>query len=294
MVTIEEGKYYRFRIEGEVKGVDGEELLKLSDPNGVKHLLNTQWYKNYNLKAGETVICHIDKINCSGRIFIEPVHPVYKPDEIFDFEVVDSVKIENNNYFLIKDVFDNKIEIPEVDLPSGTKPGDIVPCRVLTVKKGKPVLIPVAAEPDYSGFIEGDEYQFKVSGMKRYSGKYSFFILSDEKGNEYLLRKKFYEEYGIKTGDTIKCTFKKTGKESYFEPEHPYYKKGRKYDFFIIGEDFIYSYPDGKEEAIVLLNNYGKEILISRKDVNPEILNSNKISCVVKDIVKGQLVLDCS
>ncbi len=291
MITIEEGKYYRFGIESEVTGIDGEKLLKLSDPNGVKYLLNAQWYKNYDLKTGETVICHIDKINCSGRIFIEPVHPVYKPDEIYDFKIAESVKTEDGNYFLVKDIFDNKIEIPEVDLPRGSKSGDVVRCRVLTVKKGKPVLVPVAAEPDYSGFNEGDDYLFKVSGSKRYSGKYSFFILVDKEGKEFLLRKKFYEEYGIKTGDTIKCKFKKTGKEYYFEPEHPYYKKGGKYEFFIIGEDFIYTYPDGKEEAIVLLNNYGKEILVRRKNIT---LDSNKISCVVKDIVKGQLVLDCS
>ena len=293
MVTIEEGKYYRFKIAGTVKGVDGEYFFKLSDPNGVNHLLKRKWYEQYNLNEGDSVICHIDKINCNGRIFIEPEHPVYKRNGIYDFEVTDFVEDKNGNLFIVKDVFGNSVEIPETGRQKELKPGDIVKCRVITVKKGRPVLIPVDAEPDYSGFEDGEEYVFEITGVKRFSGRYTFFIMTDTDGNEYPLRKKFYEEYGIKTGDKIKCKFIVSGAESYFEPEHPFYKKGKEYEFFIIGEDYIHKYPDGKEKAVVLLNDYGKEILVSRKNIDQGKLESNIIRCRVKDIVKGQLILDC-
>ncbi len=289
MLILEEEKYYPFKISDKIRMPDGEVYFKLTDPNRIRHLLRAQWYEKYNLKTGDTITCHIDKINCSGRIFIEPLHPFYKPDGMYDFEIVE---LKDDTAF-VKDAFDNIIEIPVEDIPFGNKVGDKVSCRVLSIKKGKPLLVPASSEPDYSLFKAGEQYSFEVTGYKKYAGNNSYFILSDKNGNSYPLRRKFYEGYGIKTGDTIKCVYKKSGDKSYFEPEHPYYKKGKEYEFFIIGEDVIYKYPDGKEEAIVLLNDYGKEILISRKDVSPVKLESDKITCVVRDIVKGQLILDC-
>jgi hypothetical protein len=295
MINIEEDKFYPFLILGIVEGVDGEEFFKLADPNGVKHLLNTQWYKDYNLKKGETVICHIDKINCNGRIFIEPEHPFYKLDNIYNFTISGFTKQNEGESAIVQDALGNEILIPKEDLSDEISVGEVVKYKVISIKKGKPFIIPAnLPEADYKGFIPEGKYDFKVIRIKRYSDKYQFFVIKDEKGREFLLRKKFYEKYGISIGNSISCTFKNIKTGYNLEPEHPYYKIGRIYEFDILEETVIYKYPELKEDALLLKNNFGKDIPISKKLVSKSDILSGKISCFVKDIVKGQLVLDCS
>ncbi len=296
MINIEEGKFYPFLILGIVEGVDGEEFFKLADPNGVKHLLKTQWYKKYDLKTGETIICHIDKINCNGRIFIEPEHPFYKLNNIYDFTISGFTKrIEGLEVFesaIVQDALGNEILIPKEDLSDELSVGEVVKYKVINIKKGKPFIFPAnLPEADYTGFIPDEKYHFKVIRIKRYSDKYQFFVIKDEKGREFLLREKFYEKYGISIGNSISCTFKNTKTGYYLEPEHPYYKTGKIYEFDILEETVIYKYPELKEDALLLRNDFGKDIPISKKLVSKSDISSGKISCFVKDIVEGQLIL---
>ncbi len=295
MINIREGKYYPFLILGIVEGVDDEEFFKLADPNGVKHLLRTQWYKKYELKSGETINCHIDKINCNGRIFIEPEHPFYRLNYIYDFTIsgftIQNEDLEVFESAMVHDALGNEIMIPKEDISDEIGVGDVVKCKVINIKKGKPFIIPAnLPKADYTGFIPDGKYHFKVTRIKRYSDKYQFFVIKDEKGMEFLLRKKFYEKYGISIDDNISCTFKNTKTGYSLEPEHPYYKTGKMYEFDILEETVIYKYPELKEDALLLRNDFGKDIPISKKLVSKSDFSSGKISCFVKDIVEGQLI----
>ncbi len=294
MKILIEGRYYPFKVLSEIEGVDGVTYFKLADPNGIKHLLKKKLYEKYGIKPGMTINCHIDKINCSGKIFIEPEHPLYENEGIYDFDVCGKKNENGDEFILISDVFDNILQIPAVDFKAGIKQGDKVKCKVITVKKGIPLVLPLNAVPDFSGFIEGRKYSFKVTGVKKYSDRLEFYILVDGKGKQFPLRKKFYRDYGFKQGDTVKCTFKRHNKEAFLEPVHPFYNIGESYDFTVIGEDFIYKYPEGKEEAVVLFNKYGKEILIPKKNTGNANFGLTSVRCTVKDIIKGQPVLDCS
>ena len=71
---------------------------------------------NYHLKTGQTINCRIDKINCTGKIFIEPEHPYYKLGEIYEFPLVRIEKKNNladsNEIFVVfTDVFNNEIKM---------------------------------------------------------------------------------------------------------------------------------------------------------------------------------------
>jgi hypothetical protein len=52
-----------------------------------RHLVPTKFYKNYIIKLGEYYKFHIDKINCKGQIFLEPMHPEYRIGESYEFRV---------------------------------------------------------------------------------------------------------------------------------------------------------------------------------------------------------------
>lgn len=292
MVILQEGHYYPFKVLGKVADVNGAEYYKLSDPNGIKHLLKAEWYAGYELEAGRTVVCHINRINCSGRIFIEPEHPVYKPGKDYVFEIA-AMPGRNEDTVVVKDVLGNLIELPAEDVPPGAKNGDGIKCRVTTVKKGKPVIYPLWSAPDYTGLTIGNTYRLRVTNKRKRTGGQVFYMLEDDRGKSYPLRKKFYERYGFGSGDTISCVLKQKSDAIYFEPVHPYYRKGERFTFKIAGNDHIFVYPDRLEEAVILQNDFGKNVIVSRKAINPENISGDTIVCLVSDIVEGQLILDC-
>jgi len=67
----------------------------LADPYGCKHLLTDEYYLNYGFEPGKSVICTVDKVNCKGKIFLEPEHPIYKPGDIAEFTFVEYASIFN-------------------------------------------------------------------------------------------------------------------------------------------------------------------------------------------------------
>ena len=81
MVSFKVGESYSFQIFKTVD-ISNEEFYMLLDPNGNKYLLPAINYKPYNFKIGEWIKCRIDKINCTGKMYIEPNHPVYKENTV--------------------------------------------------------------------------------------------------------------------------------------------------------------------------------------------------------------------
>lgn len=59
----------------------------LESMQGNRLLMPMAFYNGYNIKPGDTIRCRIDKINCSGKIFLEPEHPYYKPGCIYSFVI---------------------------------------------------------------------------------------------------------------------------------------------------------------------------------------------------------------
>ena len=94
-VELKEGNSYLFKITGTIVLPDGSESFVLTDPNKVRHLINTQYYSEYNLKNNQEIICRIDKINCTGKIYIEPEHPHYKLGEPYNFMFYAYIDVTN-------------------------------------------------------------------------------------------------------------------------------------------------------------------------------------------------------
>jgi hypothetical protein len=95
-IIFKEGQRFSFVITNKLvlPGTDEANLILLG-PDRKKYLLAEQYYENYHLKIGQTIVCTIDKINCSGKIFLEPDHPYYKIGERYDFLVLRLAEREN-------------------------------------------------------------------------------------------------------------------------------------------------------------------------------------------------------
>lgn len=66
-------------------------LLETIEKNRL--LLPVEPYRNFGINIGQALKCRVDKINCSGRIFIEPLHPTFVKGQKYDFEIISSSEV---------------------------------------------------------------------------------------------------------------------------------------------------------------------------------------------------------
>ena len=141
IVHLQEGESYPFIVHNLVQLQDGEDYYVLTDINGMKHFMPSGYYVDYGFKIGDAITCKIDRINCTGRIFLEPTHPYYKEGKIFSFEL-ENFKIQDNNITLfVKGLNGNSIEVPvyDIDINKLTTKKK-VSCKVQNIKKGNLLL----------------------------------------------------------------------------------------------------------------------------------------------------------
>jgi len=140
---LEQGQFYLFKLYKKVESSDGVSYYVLIDPFGNKHLAPAEHYLTYNLKIGSSYLCKIDKINCLGRIFIEPPHPFYKENKIYLFEFFKRIKEKHksgNTYiyyiFLGENKYQAFLNTPNYNLPKYLKSG-LHSFLVKKISKGK-------------------------------------------------------------------------------------------------------------------------------------------------------------
>jgi hypothetical protein len=91
-----EGQIYKFLYIKDV--LMEEEFMVFEDDEHEKYLLPKQYFKTYNLEQNTHVDCLISRIDCKGKITIEPEHPYYKPGEIYDFDFVKMLVTEESEF----------------------------------------------------------------------------------------------------------------------------------------------------------------------------------------------------
>jgi hypothetical protein len=297
-IKLEEGNYYPFKVSGSVDLPDGEECFVLTDVNGVKHLLYKSYYRNYNIRHGMDIRCRIDKINCTGKIFIEPEHPHYQPGKSYSFTFDSYREVRNSDghlekYAVLHNGLEQEIFLSADEIETDLNEGDLVNALVERIKKGRVHLSLSNHRNDYTGLETGKSYHFSVVGEHSTDPAYSFYVLKNDVGREFLLRKKFYAAYGIQPGDTLVCTLQETRHGLYLEPAHPRFEPGMSYTFPIVEELEIEAYPNRKKKAIRLENPFGRDILVKMEDVLTKNKTRKEIRCRVKAIKKGQVFLAC-
>lgn len=140
-IIFSEGEWFPFKIHKLVQLQDNKWYFVLQDINGFKHFLASEYYENYCLKPGEEITCKIDKINCTGRIYLEPKHPVYKEGETYHFKVVSLSTSDAEKELIVKEISGNNVKVrvnnkTNLDLNNE----NMVRCVVKRIKKGLPIL----------------------------------------------------------------------------------------------------------------------------------------------------------
>jgi hypothetical protein len=142
MKQLEEGHEYNFFVEKLIDLPDGKYFI-LRDEWERKYLLPQIYYTTYNIKEGMNIICNVNKINCNGKVFLEPQHPIYKVNDVDTFtlkKLVERIKQKTKEpYYVIlsensktdKAAVLNYTAVDINKLPIERK------CRVIKIKKGE-------------------------------------------------------------------------------------------------------------------------------------------------------------
>ncbi|MCK9617902.1 MAG: hypothetical protein M0R21_08725 [Lentimicrobiaceae bacterium] len=126
---------------------DNSEYFVLEDPTDMRHLVPSCYYKKYDFTMGQTLRCRVDKINCTGKIFLEPQHPFYREGKIYYFLFIETAQRihkktgKPENYAIVKDTLGFEGEF-SVENPATFQSfqGKKIRCKLLRIKKGKLLL----------------------------------------------------------------------------------------------------------------------------------------------------------
>jgi hypothetical protein len=299
-IIYREGQRFQFVITNKLvlPGTDEANFILLG-PDQKKYLLPELFYENYHLKIGQTIICTIDKINCSGKIFLEPDHPYYKLGERYDFLVLRLAEQEN---FLgktqliawVRDLHGLEWSCP-IDKDDDIEPGySYLACRVDRIKKGELILSLPAMTSRFTSLKAGNIYTFKLLDIKTFEND-QFYVFKDTIGNFHRLPVTYYMHYGFRPGQNIEAMvvkYKPNG-ECLIEPLHPFYKIGEFYSFKYTGMRKSVDLFGRIEAVIVLSDVFGEEIKVKPHtwQIHSENYSPETITCLVQSFRKGRPVL---
>ncbi|HPE87359.1 MAG: hypothetical protein PHU97_00965 [Bacteroidales bacterium] len=280
-----QGKSYTFRVIKKITTDEGSACWILEDPFGYRQLLDASFYTQYPITPGNLLVCKVDKINCSGKIFLEPEHPLYKEGDVYDFHVITSFSFGSDFLVTVED--NNK---STHTLTMATKPSSIARCRVNRIKKGRLYLTDPKKIPDL-WFVEGAYYFFRVSDIRNTPDCGECFFLLDEKQGTHILPAGFYKGYPITKGSTIQCKVVKQLPDGTctLEPQHPVYIPGHRYQFPVVSLDFLTSYNGKKEYVLTVSTALDSTIQVPVGGCPKEF--TAMVDCKVERIKKGKVFL---
>ncbi|MCB9000600.1 MAG: hypothetical protein H6537_01315 [Bacteroidales bacterium] len=231
---IKEGEKYLFLIEKEIfDPLLGHKLI-LSYKNKERYSLDLEYYVKYNLVVGKKISCRVDKINCTGQVFLEPEHPIYIPGNIYTFKVksVKSDVLKGIDIITVVDVFDNNIDIAIPSENTDKKTSEIQ-FKVSSIRKGIPILEQTLLTFNCTNLKNGMSIIVEFIGIVTQNN--DDFYWFKYKTCYAVLKVKHYAHYGFKIGEKIECTFIDIRPNGFLkiEPLNPFYKVGNIYEFII-------------------------------------------------------------
>jgi hypothetical protein len=282
------GNEFVFEIRKVLKlDSDNQLFYLIADASDNKFLIPLKSYQHYGFKVGDSINCKLDRINCDGEIFFEPLNPFYKEGSSYTFPVVTAKTIQNyfgfdEDILIVRDVLG--VEQWIRNAKNIYYANNTIKAKVLFIKKGRLFLQAdynknKDSVPNFGKYTIIDEIE-----TERFKSTY---VLTDEPGNYHFLPMKPYKAYVYKIGMKLWAQIVKPSSKGflYLEPRHPYYQIGASYDFKIVETK-----QGTTKDCVFVEDIYGHEIELACKNKTTTLKNTLK--CKVTDIQKGRPLLE--
>ena len=144
-MEFEEGKEFSFIIEKLITLPDGQYYILLAEFDQ-KYLMPAKFYSEYGFKIGQEIFCRIDKVNCNGKVFLEPRHPLYSigdKDVFLLKEEEERIKHKTKEKYLVIKAESSKTKHAIIDIDSRNynySQGERHICEIIKIKKGEVIL----------------------------------------------------------------------------------------------------------------------------------------------------------
>lgn len=294
---FEEGLTYDFIVTGVIQmPPDNEEYFVIRSQTGSRHLLEKTLYKNYGLEPGMELRCKVDKINCSGKMFLEPEHPHYKVGEIYAFKILRTEDITNSagareKMLVVSDEAGNEVFIPYPGI-AGNCLRETIDCRVERIKKGKLLLSYPYRKKQDSKLLPGNKYLFTINGIATLAEGLEFYRLEGE-GELHFLRTRYYEAYEFPAKGEVWCEVAEpvVPFTHYLEPLHPCYTAGETYEFECTGVEQT-SGSDGEPIRLLQLKDcmgHTYPVVCKAHDIKA----GQNVRCRIEKIRMSKCYLEC-
>lgn len=264
-MKLEEGEVHTFHVLKKTNIPDEGDFFLVRHSSGRRLLIPEKYYINYDIQPGSTIDCKVDKVSCTGKVYLEPIHPYYKEGRVYLFFIVETVSSsihEDKSYqIIVEDVFQNRIEtIVDHETYASSAVGRNINLRVLFIKKGIPNLIH-PSESIANNYVKliGRTLQFEITEKTKSKQNEEILILRSKEGHKATIKLKHFSAYNISVGNVLNCNiygYTNSG-ELKVEPESPFYTIGEVYDFTIVN--------DIQEQSV---QESDHKVTITVKDIN--------------------------
>lgn len=295
-MLLKEGDSYRFLFFKQLD-IDGEDFWVVLAPNDKKYLIEARFYTPYLFQEGDYYTCKVDKVSCTGKVTLEPLHPHYKEGNVYRFKINQQELKKNSwgepeSFIIVKDIFGRE---SQVSLPSHLTYSELeeIDLKVEKIRKGQLILSVPVFTGSYQHLKQGNVYSFIIQSLTTIGQDKEFFVLKDEQNALHYLRKKYYEDYGFKKGDRIQGLIihpPERGKY-YLEPLYPGYEQGKEYFFQFIREDKIQRKDGSFREIYIVLDKNNRECVLSYDAGNKPAVDAGKVKANVSHFTRGKLFL---
>lgn len=296
-MNIKEGQVANYSVLA-IKKIDedGEDFFVLKHPAGGKFLLPYSPYKQYKIEIGATIKCRIDKISCSGKIYLEPEHPCYREGNYYDFKLISTTRIMLStgdlvDAAIVEDCFFNKIEVVIAE----AKPSDkIINCRVDYIRKGNVYLSANDVNKKQCNIKEGESYQFTITGQIKHENNLYYIVEAPDK-SKHTINCKHYQKYGLEKAKSFIGEVSKLSKRGNYliEPKHPIYQVGQIYSFEVIEIVSFQREEDFKAiSKVIILDKLGEKASVDWPKNKDYPLVGSYIQSKVLGAKKGKLILE--
>lgn len=233
-IKLMEGDTAEFEIIGLRTLPDDQICYLLRGPDGFSSLLPQKYFKQYGFETGKSIVCTVDRINCNGRIFLEPQHPIYSAGQYYPFKIINRRSFNSSmgvhTFLALFDDF-NHIHVVCVD---GIYDKDEIEYKVQSIHKGRLYL---ESSPfnysDTPDFVSDKLIVFEKTGVMHVDNYSVFHLFINDRGGYTSLSFKYFHENRFFEGEKVPMLmrFSNRSKQIHYEPILPHFLPDRIYPF---------------------------------------------------------------